>query len=287
MSGLSIDNIVSQGAAFGLSAQRAVATVTEQLAQKAEELKTLETAIEVFTGDLRELYDIEVASASLKALVEDYTRQKAELETQQLQARKSWMDELAEHNKTVAQRNKDLEAARAKEQAEYDYKTAQQRQKTLDDFTYMLAKTQRDETDRVALVNKNLATREAVVHKMETDLAEAKARYEGIDVEIKKASEAAVAIATNSVKKDLEGKFALEKKDLESGRVVQNERNVALQMANDRLSAENAKLQTQVEAAKNQVTEITIKALEAQSGQQALGAVRDMAKDLAPAAKGK
>lgn len=287
MSGLSIDNIVSQGAAFGLSAQRAVATVTEQLAQKAEELKTLETAIEVFTGDLRELYDIEVASASLKALVEDYTRQKAELETQQLQARKSRMDELAEHNKMVAQRNKDLEAARAKEQAEYDYKTAQQRQKTLDDFTYMLAKTQRDETDRVALVNKNLATREAVVHKMETDLAEAKARYEGIDVEIKKASEAAVAIATNSVKKDLEGKFALEKKDLESGRVVQNERNVALQMANDRLSAENAKLQTQVEAAKNQVTEITIKALEAQSGQQALGAVRDMAKDLAPAAKGK
>lgn len=277
--GLSVDTIVSKGATFGLEVQRTVAGLTEQAVQKAEELRTLQEAIEVETQELERLYDLDVASASVAALVAEHEVEKARLEKEISVARTAWDEEIRAHNKSIVQRNSETELQRRQEEQQYAYRIAQERTRAKDAFDYSQALAVRGQEEREAAFAKECATRVEALNAKEIELAQFKARVDGLDAEIKKATDTAVAIATNSVKRDLVNQFALERKDLEAALSLEKQKNQAAVDATTKMAQEIEKLHAQLTTAKQQVTDITVKALESASGQQALQNVRDLVKD--------
>ena len=276
---LSVDTIVASGAKFGLDVQRTVANLTEQAVQKAEELKTLQEAIDIETAELERLYELDVVSASTAALIEEHKAKKSALEKEIAAARQAWEEEKTAHQKMIAQRNADLEAARRRDQQEYDYRTRQERERAQEEFKYNQSLQERALSDRIAAADKELELRKAEVAKQEAELATFKARIEGLDAEIKAKVDKEVAIATSSVKKELTNQFTMEKKDLEMQLRLEQQKVSNLEASNEKLTAEIAKLHVQLEAARSEVREIAKSAVEGASGNLALQKVMEVRQD--------
>lgn len=276
---LSVDNIVSAGATFGLQVQRTVAGLTEQAVQKAEELQTLQEAIEVEKAELERLYALDVVSASTAALIEDHKTKKAALEKEAAVARAAWEEEKLAHTKFVTQRNAELEAARKREQQEYDYRTKQERDRSNEEFNYKLQIAERDFQEKKSRSEKEIAEAMAIITAEQAKLAADKARIEQLDEEIKKKSDAAVAIATNALKKDLTTAFEMQKKDLELTIRLEQQKVISLNEQLERANAEISKLQSQLDAARTEVKEIAAKAVDGASGQTALANLQSFVRD--------
>jgi chromosome segregation ATPase len=276
---LSVEQIITDGAQFGLKAQRTVADITEQIANKAQELKNLQEAITIEEAELTRLYDLDVASASIKSLVEGHEATKAALELEQVKARQAWAEEVLAHNKAVQARDNELRMNRARAEDEYTYKTTQDRQAKEDEWEQTHRAKQRDQVERHNMIEKSLIERQALITKEEKEIAELKTRIAGLDAEISSKSARDVAIATNSLKKELEGKFALEKKDLEINLRVLEQQKLATDQANEKLAAQVVQLTGQLDAARAQVIEVSNNALASASGQVALTAVRETVKE--------
>lgn len=276
---LSVDTIVSKGASFGLEVQRTISSLTEQAAQKSEELRTLQEAVTIEQQELERLYQLDVASASVKALIEEHTERKAALEREIADARHAWAEEVAAHNRAVQQRNADVQAQRQREQQEYDYRTRQERQRAQDDFDYKLQIADRAQKERAGQFEKDMAVRVAEITRQEKELAQGRARIEGLDGEVKARVDKEVAIATNSLKSTLTSQFTLEKKDLEMQLQLSAQRNSSLIEQNNRLAAEIAKLHVALDAARAEVKDIAIKSVEGASGQTALQKVMEVQRE--------
>jgi hypothetical protein len=285
--GLSVDNIVTKGATFGLEVQRTVAGLTEQAVLKAEELTNLQEAIAIESAELERLYDLDVVSASVQALIAEHTTKKAGLEQEILVARRAWEEEKTANQRFVTQRNTDLEQNRRREQAEYDYKTAQERGRVTEEFAHKMAISERDQAERDAQATKVINERLALLTAQEKDIQQFRARIEGLDAELKAKSDAAVAIATNSLKKELLGNFALEKKDLDLAIQLQIQKNGAVEQANAKLIEEVTKLHAQLDAARQEVRDIAKSAVEGASGQVALQKVMEVRQDNGGQPRGK
>jgi chromosome segregation ATPase len=277
--GLSVDTIVAKGATLGLEIGRTLSGLTEQCVAKAQELKTLQDAVALEMAELERLYDLDVASASIQVLIQDHENQKAELEKDINQLRADWLIEQTTHNKQVAERNAELQAARRKEQSEYEYTKTQERARAEDQFAEKVRLQERDHADRKTQFEKDLAERKAQIAKEEAEIAALKARIAGIDEEIKAAVAKEVAIATNSVKRELEFKHTLEKKDHEQALNLEKQKNVSLTEANTKLAEQLLSVTKQLDAAREQVQNIAVKSLESASGAQALAKVTEIVRE--------
>lgn len=278
--GLSVDSIVAAGAQFGLQAQRTVASLTEEIANKANELKTLQDAIDIETRELQRLYDLDVAAASVKALIQEHEEKKATLEKEIAQVRGAWIEESRNHDKFIQQRNQEIDQTRRREQDEYAYKTRQDRQRQEDEFQQKQIKEERALAERISLSEREIADKRAQFAKEADEIAAMKERLNGIDTEIKAKVDRDVAIATNSLKKDLTNTFNLEKKDLELQIRILGEQKTGADAAAARLAQQVETLTKQLDAARDQVRAISEKALESAAGQVALNAVRETVKDI-------
>lgn len=274
-----IEKIVADAAQLGLNISRQLTDITGQTTTAKARLEEIQEAIKVETDELARLYDIDVAAASVKALLEEHTANKEMLEREQVAARASWAEEISINAKSVSARNNELEQARRREQNEYDYKTRQDRQRANDEFAQTMLLQTREQADRINSVEKDLANRTAAIMAEENTIAALKARFAGLEEEIDVKSKTAAAIATNSLKKELTGQFQLEKKDLETSLKVLEQQKIAVDQANEKLAQQVTTLISQLEAARAQVIEVSNNALLSASGQVALTAVRETVKE--------
>src|SRR5262249_39597138 len=125
-------------------------------------------------------------------------------------------------------------------------------------------------------LEKNWSEREAELKKRETELAELRAFKEGNDERVKKAENAAVAVATNSVKKEYETKMTLAMKDAEMAQKLAGQEVAARRQTGERATAEIAGLKAQLDQARADVKEISGKALESASGRDAMAAMQKL-----------
>jgi colicin import membrane protein len=287
---MTVDALVREGGEYALSLGRAMAAINERAVARAEELKALDEAIAAETAELERLYELDIASASVRALVEEHSAKRAALEAAYeegaralekdiAEKRQQWKEEEAAHFKQVGQRNRDLENQRAREQAEYDYKTSQARARAEEEFNYKLQIAQRNETERVTKAQNALFAREQAVVEGEKTLEAGHARIANIDAEIATAVKAAEGKATGMAEARCRNEFALKEKDYQQQLAIAQQKNSNAAELNQRLAAEVEDLKKQLTNAKEQVTQVTIKALEASSGQQALQNLQSAIKD--------
>lgn len=279
VSHLTVDTIAQNAAKFTVDVSRTIANLTEQATAKADELAALKEAVALEEKELENLYGLEVGAASIKALIQEHEDKKKQFEAEIQAIRKSWEEEDTAHRKAIAQRNADNEQARKREQEEYNYRVKVERAQANDEFEQTKLKRQREFDDKLQAAEKDLNERIAVIAKQEADIEAMRTRIAGLDAEFEERSKKDVGAAVGAATAAVKNQFALERKDLEAQLALERQKNAALEQASVKMAEQVAVLTKQLEAAKQQVTDITVKALESSSGQQALQKMTEFVKD--------
>jgi len=261
--GLSIDSVTKNITDTQVEVQEQLAGLSAKLTEQLRVLRTIEESIKLRQAQLKQLHDIDGLAMEM-----DTFRHECE------QTRQQWEEEQAakkrQFNEQQSERNKQW----ARTEEEYLYKLAQEHKKTEDAFNYKVAQLERENQQRQAELEKNWAERETELKKRENELTELRQKVADFPEVVKKEVNAAVAIATNSVKKEYETKMVLASKDSETNQKLAAQEIAALQGTVAKLNTQLEDLKGQLEQARADVKEISSKALEGASDRQAMQALQ-------------
>ena len=91
--GLSVDAVVGEISNLGLEVSKSLAALSDQLVQEVNRLATVREAVTLEQKELERLHKIDVAATALDQLVQDYSRQKDQLEAEIAAQRTAWAEE--------------------------------------------------------------------------------------------------------------------------------------------------------------------------------------------------
>ena len=270
-----------------------LAQVAERMAAEVARFKAVQKAVEAKEQELRELYDIDKAAASLAALIEAQNQkrrafetelgtQKEELAREIETTRAEWEKEKKNHELEVRERDATEKKAREREKEEFAYLFKREQQAVRDKLNDEKAALERDILAKREAATKELAEREKAVAAQEKELADLRQRVAAFPKELESAVDRAVKEASERLKADAKSREELLRKEFEGERNVAAARIEALEKIAKDLSDQNAKLAKQLEAAYQKVQEIAEKAIEGSAQAKSLA---DLQKLLAEQAR--
>jgi hypothetical protein len=246
-----------------LETQRAISAVSVSLAEKYSKFQEVAQAYELKKMQLSELQQIEVNSNTLDEL-------KVEIE----KVRAAWAVEQADREASQTAEEEMWMAEQVKKHNEWLYKNNQEHTKKLDELNQQIARVKRDEELRHEAFEKNLSTRESDLKSREQELIDLRIMTHNFPEEIKSEVAREVAIATNSLKKDLEHKFEITQKDSQLKlALAESERHNAEQKAID-LANHVKQLEVEMAKAYASAKEVATEALKSASGRDAMAALQ-------------
>lgn len=250
----------------GLDMSKTVMQMQQQLTEQFGEFQTVRDATVAYRAELEELYGKDVIQNNLADLIAEHDAKAAALAQKFTDAQAEHSRNIAELNRTYEARRQELERARQQETADYTFRTSEARREEERRYN-----EQRRELER------EYGVRLAALETREKELEALRKQVEGFDALIKSEVDKTVAIATNSLKKDLTNQHALDRKDLESRLALAqaDNHNMAKQLA--ATEARAVELQKQLSTATDRIKEISIAAMESSSNQRALDAVNQFA----------
>jgi hypothetical protein len=233
------------------------------MAEKLQVLQTIESAIDLKKEQLKQLYSIETTATTLDDLT-------AQIESTRI----AWTEEQVQQDRKFKEAVTERKKAQDRAEEEYQYKLAQEHKKGQDTFADRMATLEKENKNKQELLDKGWTERETELKKRETELADLRKQVENFPEVVKKEVNAAVAIATNSLKKEYETKIVLANKDAEMSQKLSAQEVASLNQTIVKLQAQITGLQTQLEQAARDVKEISAKALESASGRSAMEALQ-------------
>jgi hypothetical protein len=263
VAGLNMDGVSGTIASTQVEVQKSLAALSAKLVEQLQVLGNVEEAIKLKREELQQLYNIEAGAVSLDDL-------DAKIEAQ----REAWKEEQARKQREFAEQQSERNKQWARTEEEYQYRMNLEHKKGEDSFTYRMAQQEKDNRDKQELLEKNWGQREEELKKREKELEDLRTQVAAIPEQVRKAENAAVAVATNSVKKEYETKIVLATKDAEMASKLAAQEVASLRQALDKATAQLADLKTQLDQAHHDVKEISAKALESASGRSAMEALQ-------------
>ncbi|WNG33101.1 kinetoplast-associated protein [Archangium violaceum] len=274
VSGLTAESAVKKVTEAGLTINKTLAGINEQVMSLVEELKKLDEAIQLKNGELAELHGKDIAASAIDVLVAEYDRKKEELQAEMERLQKEIADTRTKFATDLAAERDAAELARKRAEEEYTYNSQQQRKKEQDAFAEQLRQQAAAERDRKEKLEKDWATREEGLKQREKELEDLRKQVADFPAVLKKETDAAAAIAGNRVKSEWELKYTLAQKDAETAQRVASMEIASLKETNTKQAQALQTLQTELAEAKRQVQAIAEKALESASGARALAEVQ-------------
>jgi hypothetical protein len=263
VTGLSLDTVSTTLASTQVEVQKSLADLSAKLVERLQLLKNVEEAIQLKQEELKQLYNLEAKEIELDDL-------KAEIQKQ----RELWEEEQARKARENEEQRSERQKNWRREEEEYKYQWAQQQRKLEDTFKQKMEDQEKANRNKQEQIEKNWAEREAELKKRENEFAELKAKVEAHPEVVKKEVNAAVAVATNSVKKEYETKATLAQKDLEMFQKLAAQETASLRQALEKAGAEIGSLKSQLDQARADVKEISARALDSASGRDAMAAMQ-------------
>jgi colicin import membrane protein len=263
VSGLNMDAVSGTIASTQVEVQKSLAALSAKLVEQLQVLGNVEEAIALKREELKQLYDIESAAVSLDDL-------DAKIQAQ----RESWMEEQSRKQREFAEQQAERSKLWARTEEEYEYRVSQENKKREDEFAYRLAQQEKANREKQEQLEKNWSERDAELKKREKELEELRAQVANIPEQIRKAENAAAAVAGNSVKKEYETKMLLATKDAETAAKLAEQEVASLRAALEKATGQLGELKEQLDRARDDVKEISSKALESASGRSAMEALQ-------------
>lgn len=221
-----------------LKVQSTFSKMSEELIQQHAELEAVSQAIELKKEELKTLHGVDSILLTIDEAKAQHTQTLAGLEA-----------EKAEFLKQIAAKKVELEIERKREADQFNYNLQLSRKNEADQFSESLRLRNNQERDRSEAFEKDLKLRDATLAAKEFDYQAALAKSATFDETVKKEVDKAVAIATNSLKKDYEHEKQVTAIQAQAALNGQKSDNQRLVDALNNVTAENKELREQLKTA--------------------------------------
>jgi len=267
-------NIVNKLSSLGLELQGALDQVKTALVHNVQDLEKLLEAKAIVQREIEELHDKEVVAATIDTLISSHNMQMEAFEHERKNAEARYADEHEKHLQEVAERQRQLDSARQREQDEHTYRVTMERRIAEDKFKQECLLKERQFNEAMAQKQKEWKDREAALVAREAELIEYKKQVEGFPAKLKADIDTAVAAALAAANKEFSHMAALEKNTADGIMNRATDKILYLEHTIKQLQAENAALQAKVNSADMRVESIAREALASASGRQAMEATQ-------------
>ncbi|MGH9432689.1 MAG: hypothetical protein ACRD3T_14195, partial [Terriglobia bacterium] len=279
--GVSAERVVQKISGLGLEISKSLASLSNQLLEEVQRLADVREAVALERNELGRLHKIDVAATALDQLVENYARQKEQLEAEISRRRAEWEEESRQTERDQKEQEELLKKQRQREIEEYEYKKALERKKAQDRYDEERKLLERQNLEKQEALEKSWREREAALKEREEDLARLRKDSEEFPLRLKQASEQAAAEASRAAQQKFDQQIVLLKKENESDKRLAELQIKTLQENAARQTAQIEALEKQLAEAKQQVQEIAVRAIEGASGARTLSHINEIAMEQA------
>jgi colicin import membrane protein len=277
VAGVTVEAVVQRISGLSLDLTRSLSEISARLVAEAESLNELREAVALENKELERLHKIDVAVTALDHLVQDYAKQKADLESEIAAQREIWAQEELTRARELKDQEESLKKQRQREAEEFEYKKLLERKKAQDKYDEDVRLQEKKNKEKQESLEKNWSLREQALKEKEEEWTRLKSEVDAFPARLKKEVESAVASALKSAEQRNEQQMIVFRKDSEADKRVAELQIKVLQETVSRQTEEIAALQKQLEEAKRQVQDIAVKAIEGASGSRALAHVNQIA----------
>ena len=278
--GVTVEGVVQKISGLGLEVSKALADISERLTREVQLLASTRDAVALEQKELERLHKIDVAATALDQMVQDYARQKQQLETEIATQRTTWEEESAVAERERKEQEESLKKQRQREIEEYEYKKALERKKAQDKYEEDVRLAEKKNKERQEALEKGWQQREAALKEREDELARLRKEAEEFPARLQKEAKAA-----EQSRRETEAKFEQQllvlKKDADTEKRLAELQVKTLEEAVARQQAQIAAIEKQLAEAKQQVQDIAVKAIEGASGAKALSHINQIAMEQA------
>jgi len=279
--GLSVETVVGEVSNLGLDVSKSLAALSGQLVQEVNRLANVREAVLLEQKELERLHKIDVAATAIDQLIQDYSRQKDQLEAEIAVQRATWAEEQKQSERERKEQEETLKKQRQREMDEYEYRKALERKKAQDKYEEEMKLQERANKEKQETLEKSWREREATLKASEEELKSLRKEAAEFPARLQRESEKAAAEAVRAAEQKSEQRFLILSKDSEGEKRLAELRIKTLEENLTRQSAQMAALEKQLEEAKRQVQEIAVKAIEGASGARALSHINEIAMEQA------
>jgi hypothetical protein len=281
MEGLSVDGVVEQISKLGLDISRALSGISEKLVEEVNQLATLRAAVGLERQELDRLHKIDVAATALDQLVQEYEKQKQQLEGEIATQRSVWEENVQTAERERKEQDDALKKQRQREIDDYEYKKSQERKRAQDKYDEEFRQREKENQERQQALDKAWSQREAALGEREEELSRLRKEAADFPTRLQREVQQATTLAAKEAKQQADQQALLLKKEAESDRRVAELQIKTLEDMVSRQNAQIADLQKQMDDAKKQVQEIAVRAIEGASGSKTLAHVNEIAMEQA------
>jgi hypothetical protein len=252
-----------------------------KLTEEVQLLASVREAVGLERKELDRLHRIDVAATALDQLVQDYARQKQELETEIATRRAAWEEEAARADRERREQEEALRKPRQREGEDFEYKKTQERKKAQDKYDEEVRLQEKKNQEKQEALEKSWQLREAVLKEREEELARLRKESETFPKRLEAEANAAAERARRALDARLQQETLVMKKDAEAEKRSGELRVKTLEETVAHQQAQIAALEKQLADAKQQVQDIAVKAIEGASGARALSHINQIAMEQA------
>ncbi len=279
--GLSVEGVVNRMSSLSLEASKSLAQLSDQLVQEVNRLATVREAVALEQKELERLHKIDVAATALDQLVQDYSRQKVQLEAEVAAQRAAWQEEVRQTERERKEQEETLRKQRQRELDEYEYRKGLERKKAQDKYEEEIKLLEKANRERQEALEKSWREREAALKANEEESERLRREAGEFPARLRQEAERVAAEATRNTEQRLNQQTLISSKENEAEKRLAELRVKSLEETLSRQSAQCAALEKQLEEAKRQVQEIAVKAIEGASGARTLGHINEIAMEQA------
>ena len=279
--GAGVDGVVGQISKLGLEISRALGGISEKLVEEVNRLATLRAAVDLERKELERLHKIDVAATALDQLVQEYGKQKEQLEAEIESQRSEWEAGVQAAERERKEQEEALKKQRQRDIDEYEYKKNLERKRAQDKYDEEIGRRDKENKERQESLDKTWAQRESALREQEEELVRLRKEAAEFPGRLQREMEQAAARAATEARQQSDQQAVLVKKEAESDRRIAELQIKALEDVIARQNAMIADLQKQTDEAKKQVQEIAVRAIEGASGAKTLAHVNEIAMEQA------
>jgi len=279
--GVTVESAVQRISGLGIEISKALSGLSGKLTEEVQLLASVREAVALERKELDRLHQIDVAATALDQLVQDYGRQKLELETDIAERRAEWEEESVRADRERKEQEEALKKQRQREGDDFEYKKTQERKKAQDKYDEEIRLQEKKNQEKQEKLEKDWHLREAALKEREEELARLRKESEAFPKRLEAEANAAAERARRELEARLQQETLLMKKDAEAEKRFGELRVKTLEEAGAHQQAQIAALEKQLADAKQQVQDIAVKAIEGASGARALSHINQIAMEQA------
>lgn len=278
---ISTESVARKISSLGIEISKTLSELSAKLSTETELLISLREAASLERKELEKLHKIDIAATSLDQMLEEYSREKKELEEQVAQARAAWGEEESGRELEQKAYEENLKKQRQREKEEHEYQKNIERKKEQDDWEETRRLQERKNKEKQEVLEKSWQARESALKEREDELNRLRKEAAEFPEKSRQETAASAAEAVKAAEAAHAQELLMLRKDAETEKRLSELQIKTLGETAVRQFSQIDELGRRLEEAKKQVQDIAVKAIEGASGAKALTHVSQLAMEQA------